>query len=149
MNEMVKLIAEKCPFFGAPEEYEEIKNADSNDPEFLTNQLENTSSVYQEVLHCFELIDTGVSEAIIRSGLNLNAAHFLSSKNKPWIERLFEEISELEDQDEEFIVGFMGEMLKTYNKLLHSGVCKKIVQEVTHLSDELCEEIACAKPADV
>lgn len=152
MNEMVLFLAEKCPFFGATEEYDEIKNAD-DDPEFLSNHLEAIASFYKEALHCFEVIDTGVSEAIIRSGLYLTASHFLSSQNKPWLEILFKEINELENDDENFIqgfiIGFVGVMLKTYKKIIDAGVSIDEMQEITHLSKELCDEIACARPVDV
>lgn len=153
MNEMVALLAEKCPFFGASEEYDEIKNAPADDPEFLSHQLENMTSVYREVLHCFEVIDTGVSEAIIRSGLNLKSSHFLSAKNKAWIEILFKEINELENDDEDFLqgfmIGFIYSILKTYKKLIDVGVNIDVLQEVTSLSKELCDEIASARPVDV
>ena len=152
MNEMVIFLAEKCPFFGCAEEYDEIKNA-LDDPEFLSKELENMTSVYREVLHCFEVIDTGVSEAIIRSGLNLKSSHFLSAKNKAWIEILFKEINELDNDDEEFIkgfiIGFVGVMLKMYKKIIDAGVSIDEMQEITHLSKELCNEIACARPVDV
>ena len=151
MNERVWFLAEKCPFFGATEEYDEIKNAD-DDPEFLSNHLEAIASFYKEALHCFEVIDTGVSEAIIRSGLYLTASHFLSAKNKPWLEILFKEINELENDDEDFIqgfiIGFVGVMLKTYKQMIDKGVTIDVIQEISLLSRELCEEIACAKPVD-
>lgn len=152
MNEMVILFAEKCPFFGYAEEYDEIKNAPKDDPEFLSNQLENMSSVYREALRCFEILDTCVSESIIRSGLNLKASPFLSSKNKHFIECLFEEIRALENDDEDFIqgfiIGFICGILKTYKKLTDVGINIDVLQEVTHLSKELCEVIASAKPVD-
>ena len=152
MNEMVLFLAEKCPFFGATEEYDEIKNAD-DDPEFLSNHLEAIASFYKEALHCFEVIDTGVSEAIIRSGLNLKASPFLSSKNKHFIECLFEEIRALENDDEDFlqgfIIGFIYSILKTYKKLIDAGVSIDDMQEISLLSRELCDEIASARPVDV
>ena len=151
MNEMVIFLAEKCPFFGCAEEYDEIKNA-LDDPEFLSKELENMTSVYREVLHCFEVIDTGVSEAIIRSGLNLKSSHFLSAKNKPWIESLFMEINALDNDDEEFIkgfiIGFVGVMIKSYKKMIDLGVSIEIMSKVTQLSMELCEEILSAKQVD-
>ena len=151
MNEMVIFLAEKCPFFGATEEYDEIKNA-LDDPEFLSNKLEATSSFYKEALHCFEVVDTGVSEAIIRSGLNLKASHFLSAKNKPWIDLLFQELKELENEDEEFIqgfiIGFVGVMIKLHKQMIDLGVSIEIMAKVTHLSKDLCEEIASAKTVD-
>lgn len=152
MNEMVILFAEMCPFFGATEEYDEIKNAPKDDPEFLSNQLEATSSFYKEALHCFEVVDTGVSEAIIQSGLNLKSSHFLSAKNKPWIESLFMEINALDNDDEEFIkgfiIGFVGVMIKSYKKMIDLGVSIEIMSKVTQLSMELCEEILSAKQVD-
>ena len=148
MNEMVALLAEKCPFFGATAEYDEFKNS-LDDSEFLSHHLEAIASFYKEMLHCFEIIDTGVSEAIIQSGFNLKASQFLSAKNKPWIESLFMEINALENDDEEFIkgfiIGFVGVMIKTCKKIIDAGVSIDVLQEVTHLSKELCDEIACAK----